>query len=285
MDEIALTIGNFDGVHLGHQALLKRLKEKGKKTIVVTFSNHPSEILREKSVKLIITLKHRLKLLQVVDAVIVKEFTRELSCLSAYDFLKGLKEEISFSTLILGKEARLGRNREAGCLEIDQIANKLGFEFEPFAPYCEGGTICSSSVIRKCLSEGNLQVVSSFLGRPFSLLSQVQPGDGLGRLIGFKTINLPIDSLVLPPLGVYIVAIKHQGLIYKGVANLGYAPTLKNMPHPLLEVHILDNDKSFEGEIEVIFHKFLREERKFLSLKELKNQIALDIEQTKNFIN
>lgn len=286
MDEIALTIGNFDGVHLGHQALLKKLKERGKKTAVVTFSNHPSTILKQKPVKLISTLSHKLHLLQNIDFLIVKEFTTELSQLSAEDFLLQVQKEIPFSKLILGQPSRLGHKREAGHQEIDHLALKLGFAFEPISLLDEDGQICSSTRIRNLIALGELKQVETLLGRPYSIFSQVQLGEGKGRLLGFRTLNVAVNSLSLPPLGVYTASIKHKNRFYKGIANLGFAPTLKTLEEPLLEVHLLDCEEILiEEEIEVVFHHFLRQEMKFSSPEALKNQIKLDIQlATSKFI-
>jgi len=280
MKEVALTIGNFDGVHLGHQALCARLKEEGKRQVIVTFANHPSTVLKDTPTPTLTTHFHKLQILKKIGIteVVTLPFTEALSLLSAQEFLLFLQKQTSFDVLILGQEARLGHKREAGEEEITALGNELGFTTSYIPPVYHESTPISSTRVRSLVAKGDLSSASLLLGRDYSLLSPVQRGEGKGKLLGFKTLNFSLEGLQHPPWGVYVVSVCYNGTSYRGVANLGVAPTLKLSSPPLMEVHLLDFAQEIYGAfVEVTFHRHLREERKFPSLEALKNQIEQDI--------
>jgi len=278
----ALTIGNFDGVHLGHQALLHRLRQAAEHTIVFTFSNHPSEILHKTTISHLTTLSHRLALFEKIgiDSTILVPFSDSFSRMTAKKFLTQLKETIPFTHLILGHDAVIGHDRKN---DLCDLSDQLAFSLEYLEPVLIDGKIISSSEIRRCILSGNLADAGRLLGRPYSIFATVQRGCGKGRSLGFQTANLSVEKLALPPLGVYVVDVKIHHETFLAVANLGHAPTLhKNRP-PYLEVHLIDDHQDLYGkELEVFFLNYLRPEKCFASLEALKSQIRQDILNAKN---
>lgn len=286
----AITIGNFDGLHTGHQFVLKRLSEISHQnqipSVVISFKNHPAEILRpERPICKICTNEQKIKIFEKkgIDTLILLPFTKELSELSVEEFISNLQKNIPFSHLILGWDATLGKNRHGNKEIVKDIAKKQNFQVEYLEQYKIDQTSVSSSAIRACIQEGNLQEAERLLGRPFSIYSAVLKGEGRGKKIGFPTANMDVKGLCLPPLGVYAVKAIINDIPFKGIANLGLAPTVRKDTHPTLEVHIFDfNQNLYNQTIEVIFSTFLRPEKKFNSLDELKAQIARDIQIARN---
>ena len=298
---ISLSIGNFDGLHKGHQTLLMKLKEHGKETIIFTFENHPSEILRPFSRTLqICYLAHKLKLLEEwgVDVVILKKFTKEFSLKTADTFIQELWEYIPFSHLILGHDATLGRNKEGDRSYLQAFANQHHFQLHFLSPYTYKENLISSTKIREYIQKGDLNQVKALLGRPYSIYGMVIKGMSQGSHLGFPTANICVSGLCLPPLGVYAVTVIYhekclsedlcpketlskvikKRIIKKGIANLGIAPTMRHDNKPLLEVHLFMNPKNlYDHYVEVIFEQFIRPEIFFNSSEELKTQIQRDI--------
>jgi riboflavin kinase / FMN adenylyltransferase len=274
---IALTIGNFDGLHLGHQAILTRLRKAASFSVVFTFSNHPAEILHGSSPSRLTTLEHRIALFDraKIDYLIVTPFTLNFSKKTSREFLLELKSVIPFSYLILGHDARLGHDRKSNLKELE---NQLNIQVEYLAPISLEGKIISSSAIRKAIQMGAVHEASLFLGRKYSIMAYVQPGYGKGRKLGFYTANLPVEKLTLPPFGVYAVEVRHGKEILPAVANLGRAPTTHRNRPVCLEVHLMDDHRELYGQsLEVFFIQFLRKEKEFETLEDLKLQITTDI--------
>ncbi|MFZ0565121.1 MAG: bifunctional riboflavin kinase/FAD synthetase [Chlamydiales bacterium] len=283
-----LTIGMFDGMHLGHQALINRLVEKDGHCVVLTFSNHPAQVLYQKKISLLTSLSHRLALFEQkkVDTVILLPFTNEFSKQSATSFLTLLKQHLRFTHLILGHDSAIGQGREGDRPHLFSIANSLNFSLEYIEPIQVEKMVVSSSEIRKKIESGDLKTTSRLIGRDYSIFARVARGAGKGQILGFQTANLPVEGLCLPPLGVWAVKVMVDNQIYWAVANLGHAPTL-HVHRPLcLEVHLLSCQKQFYGkEMEVIFLKHLRSERRFATLEMLKKQIKKDIFHAKQFFD
>jgi riboflavin kinase/FMN adenylyltransferase len=281
--KLVLTIGNFDGVHLGHIKILDTMRHEGGERVLLTFSNHPSVVLRHTHTKLILKTPAKLDQLSKfgIQTLLTIPFTKALSEQSAEAFLATLRYHVPFTHLVLGHDATIGKDRSGDESEIKRLAKQMNFEVKYVPHTLQDGLPISSSRIRAALQHGTLKEVEKLLGRPYSISGPVQRGAGKGRLLGFATTNLCIEELSLPPLGVYAVKIIHHHHTFKGVANLGYAPTIREHGPPLLEVHILDFDQNLYGDsIEVIFVKYLREEKKFNTLEALQNQITQDISQT-----
>lgn len=274
---ISLTIGNFDGVHIGHQAILAALS--GQK-VVFSFSNHPVEVLKNRSCPRLTTTSHRLSLLEKlgVDTTILVPFTEAFSRQSAEEFLLSLRAAVPFSHLVLGHDAVIGHGRQGDSRHLRDLAAKMDFHLDYLQPVIFLDETVSSSRARKLIREGVFEEAGAILGRPYSIRTIVEPGEQQGRLLGFPTANLKVHSLCLPPLGVYIVQADISGNRHMGVANLGQAPTLHADRPPLLEVHLIDCEEELYGiEIEIFFLEFLRHERRFESIEALKKQIQQDV--------
>lgn len=280
-----LTIGNFDGVHLGHLAILQRVKQLSQAhthpSVVLTFSNHPSEILRPSQVTPFLchpNYRYRLLKEQGIDQIIVLPFTADIASLSAHAFLNQLHSCLNFSHLVLGHDATIGKGREGNRERVENLAQAMGFKVEYCPPVTVQNAAVSSSLIRHAVQAGKLEEATKLLGKPFSLTGIVVPGLGKGRKLGFPTINIDVAQLCLPPLGVYGVEFLAFGGRFRGIANLGVAPTVRAGGPPLLEVHLLD-PCSFQaiGLVETVITSFVRPEKRFSSLEELKRQIAEDI--------
>lgn len=292
-DPLVVTIGNFDGVHLGHQLVLKKVAEAkdrmNGKSLAITFSNHPSEVLNpEKPLFKICTLNHRIKLLKEsgIDILLLLTFTKEFSQQSAEEFLKRIREKYSFSHLILGHDAAFGKDRKGDRQQIQNLAKAFHFHVEYLDSFSLDGVTISSSKIRELISEGDFTKLQKFLGRPYSIYSKVISGKGKGKTIGFPTANIEVNDLCLPPYGVYAVKLINSEQIFKGVANLGVAPTIRHESNPLLEVHLFEHHEDlYNKNVEVIFSNYLRPEKKFSGLEELKNQIHNDIQKAKILLN
>lgn len=295
-----LTIGNFDGVHLGHQKILKHVKEvsaqKNAKSCVLTFENHPSTILRpEEPIPLLCSLKHRLKLIeeQGIDRVILLPFTKELSEYSAETFLKKIQEMLPLTDLILGYDSTIGKAREGDQNTVKALAQTLHFSVEYVAEEKLGDMVISSSAIRSFLQKGDLQMVKNLLGRSFSFYGLAISRQGIAYIIGYPSAKLEINGLCLPPLGIYAVSILENNNALPGLAVVGVAPTMRKVDSPpFLEVFLFESKKHlFQQErlsgknIEVIPIQFIRQEIKFPSLHDWQNQFIKDIENAKEILN
>lgn len=287
-----ITIGNFDGVHLGHQTILNHTKDYAKNyqclAAVITFSNHPSEVLRPNHpAKLITTPEHKLQLLQEqgIDLTLMLPFTKELSVLSCEEFLTKLMDTLSFKHLVLGYDAKIGKDRQGDGPILRELAKKMHFSIETLPPFALDNEPVSSTRLRHAIISDDLKLAGKLQGRPYSIYSMVTPGAGKGKTLGFPTANLDVQAFCLPPFGVYAVKVKHNGKLLNGVANLGFAPTVRQDRKALLEVHLFDQNQTIYGDhVEVIFVEFLRPERLFENLEALKEQIAKDIAEAKSHL-
>ena len=197
---VALTIGNFDGVHKGHQAVLNRVKElaiqENEHSIVLTFLNHPSRVLRpEVNLAMLCTQKHKIKLLkeQNIDATLLIEFTHEFSQQTAEQFLENLYSHFPFKHLVLGHDAVIGKDRQGDPNHIKDLAKQLNFQLEYIPPYISDKTIISSSIVREKIRKGELADAEKLLGRKYSIYSSVISGEGKGRTLGFPTANIEVE--------------------------------------------------------------------------------------------
>lgn len=286
VNPVSLTIGNFDGVHLGHQSLLQRLttiaKEKHGQSVVVSFENHPkSLLLSDHQNHSICTLAHKIKALEEagVDILVLLQFTNDLKEKTAESFLDFLQRTIPFSHLVLGYDSIFGKNRQGTKERILAYAKVMNIEVEYIEPLLVGEKPISSSLIRKSIQKGDWQSIESLLGRRYSIFGKVITGDGKGKVLGFPTANIDVSDLNLPPLGVYAVVVEYDHKKIKGIANLGIAPTMRLNKTPLLEIHLLDSQENLYGkDLNVIFYNFIRPEMKFSNIDELKQQIHQDIQ-------
>ena len=282
---LIVTIGNFDGVHLGHQHVLQKVvslaKQQHRLSGAITFKNTPIEVLRPSTpVENLCSLNQKIELIERlgIDSLFLLEFTKDFSLQTPEEFLA----KLPISHLILGHDARFGKDREGDKDLVLALSKELGFNVEYLPPFALNGQIISSSAIRNLIKEGRLNEAKQMLGRTYSIRSIVTKGTGTGKRIGFPTANVEVKNTCLPPLGVWAVRVKLDSGFHGGVANLGFAPTVRKDAAPILEVHLFDHENLlYDHEIEVFFEHFLREERRFDSLESLKEQIAKDVSLAK----
>lgn len=290
---VALTIGNFDGMHLGHRSVISHLVSMGKKqnipSAVITFKNHPSSILRPNHpIPLLTSYHQKLALLedQNVDIVIALEFTFPFSEQSADEFLLRVKEVLPFRHLILGYDAKLGNDRQGNTPLLHDLANRHHFMLEFLPPVLIDNEPVSSSRIRKAIETEDLKKAEKLLGRKYSIVGQVFKSQGIGKQMGYPTANIDVTGLCHPIFGVYFVKVKTKDGIFPAVANLGFAPTTRHDHLPILEAHILQGSPNLYNErIEVIFEDYVRMEKVFGTLDELKNQISEDVAAAKAYFH
>ena len=281
-----VAVGVFDGVHLGHQRLLHELLELSSALeavpTVITFRNHPDQVLRGSAPPLLVSVPHRLRLLRRagIQRLALLDFEPRLQNLSARDFAERLLvRALRTKGLLLGYDSALGKDREGTPARFRLLGEELGFAVRIGAPFVLDGATVSSTQIRSAITSGDLELARRFLGRLPSAFGEVVHGDARGRTLGFPTANVLPQTPVLPPNGVYAVQVVLDGSVLPGVANLGTRPTIANAtPGTMLEVHLFDFRGDLYGrELEVGFHSRLRSERKFANLDELKAQITADI--------
>lgn len=279
----AVTVGVFDGVHLGHQALLAQM---GGARLVVTLTAHPSFVLgRRESEYWLDDPQEHLRLLFEAGAkyVAVLPFTREVAGLSACQMARLLYDQLQMRSLLLGYDSRFGSKNNDDFDRLPHMASELGFTLKHGEPFLVDNQPISSSRIRESLAEGRVEETATLLGRPFSITGVVLHGRGVGHTLGFPTANIDLTQTrkMLPKDGVYAVRIKNEKLRIKncGMANLGTAPTF-GVEKPLLEVHLLDFEGDLYGEtVTVEFSRRLRDIVRFDSIEALQLQLQTDLDQ------
>ncbi|PLX43333.1 MAG: riboflavin biosynthesis protein RibF [Desulfobacteraceae bacterium] len=284
-----ITIGNFDGVHIGHQALFHEVIEKADTingtSIVMTFEPHPVRVLKQNGHLPLITLyEQKIELIENsgVDVLICVPFTEEFAAISAKTFVEDiLLKSIGMKAIVVGKDYTFGRNREGDIDLLKTYANNLGFEVV-VADWIQTsknwpGRI-SSTRTRELVEEGKVDEAQKLLGRYYQIRGVVTTGRNRGgRLLGFPTANITLHDELCPKNGVYAVAVDCMGEIFQGVANIGYSPTFDDNVFSV-EVHILDFNENIYGQkIRVDFVKRIRDEKKFSNISELSDQIKKDI--------
>ena len=285
-----VTIGNFDGVHKGHQALFARVREKAREiggtSVAVTFEPHPVSVLRPDLPPLprITVYERKVELISSagMDALVCLAFTPGLAKLDAKTFLEDiLIKRIGMKAIVVGGDYAFGRNREGDVDFLKRHAGDAGFEVlcEKWVvvPGMENRRI-SSTVIREKVMEGDVETAAELLGRPYQVCGTVVPGRGRGaKILGFPTANMELKNELCPGIGVYAVSVEYGSNIYKGVANIGFSPTFEDHQFTV-EVHILDFEGDLGGRfIRVNFIKRLRDEKRFETIEELKAGIANDV--------
>lgn len=288
----ALTIGNFDGVHLGHQAVLKHLREKADElnlpAAVMLFEPQPREFfMRENAPARLMRLRDKLSYLAQagVDDVICVKFDRTFSQLTADAFIQDwLVNKLQVKFLSIGDDFRFGTQRKGDFALLRQAGERFGFIVEDNRTFCLDRLRISSTAIRRALADNDLTLAASLLGRPYSISGRVAHGNKLGRTIGFPTANILLHRQVNPVKGVFAVKVRSEnGRIFQGVANIGCRPTLNGVKQ-ILEVHIFDFAQNIYGQkLEVILCRHIRAEIKFPSFEELKIQIGKDVQSAREF--
>jgi riboflavin kinase/FMN adenylyltransferase len=289
-----LTVGSFDGVHLGHQELLENLTagahSVGAPAVVLTFDPHPASVLRpNKSPPFLTTLKERVELLNAlgIDLVITHPFNRKVASQSAEDFLIRLKKHLGFKHFWVGHDFAMGRDREGDIQMLRRLGKKLDYELNVVNPVEIEGRIISSSRIRRLLAEGQVQEASHLLGRPYRLVGKVVEGARRGRMIGIPTANLNIPGdRAIPNRGVYVCQTHVNGKTWNSVTNVGVRPTFEmEAALPLVETHIFDfSDNLYGKDLQLDFIARLRDEQKFPNVQALVEQIQQDISRAQEFL-
>jgi riboflavin kinase/FMN adenylyltransferase len=285
-----VTSGTFDGVHLGHQKILARLKElatrKQGETVLLTYWPHPRLILQpeDKSLRLLSTLSEKVNLLEEmgVDHLIILPFTKELSQMSSEEFIREiLVDKIQTKTLVIGYDHKFGKNREGSFEYLQSHSHLFGFAIEEISRQDVDDLGVSSTKIRTALAQGDISTANKYLGRPYDLSGQVVNGQQIGRSLGFPTANIQIadDFKLLPRDGAYAVHAEVNSIQYKAILNIGDRPTVDG-EKKTIEAHLIDFKGNLYGqELRIYFQEFLREEKKFESLDALKNQLVIDRER------
>jgi riboflavin kinase/FMN adenylyltransferase len=291
--KVCLAIGFFDGVHLGHQQIIRQTvtdaRQHGAAAVVITFDRHPNTIVAPERVPpLIYSLPQKIQAIRRVgpETLLLIPFDREFSGQTGEAFIRGLSGQLGrIHSICVGANFVFGHRRSGNVELLRALGSELGFSVHGMAAVALDGQTISSTRIRESVLAGDLDAAGQMLGRAYSVSSRVIEGDRLGRTMGFPTANLDITGLVLPPQGVYAATLQLEGKTRHAVLNIGRRPTLNSPTPPLrFEVHILDYAGNLYGhELEVIPVKKLRDEQKFASLEELKVQIARDIQLARSF--
>lgn len=283
-----LTVGSFDGVHRGHQQIIKQLNalsgDSNSLEVLVTFNPHPKEVLSpagDRSVELLTPLEEKLRLLEKLGLplITVLPFTREFSKTGYREFVTNiLIKKLKMKKMVIGHDHTFGRNREGHAEQLEELGKSADFSVTVIQPFFLGKEIVSSSRIRQLLKSGEVEIANKLLGRKYSIQGIVEKGENRGTTLGFPTANIRPSSpnKLIPKKGVYAVEVELSGQRYRGMMNIGHRPTF-NFDPLTLEVHIFNFSGLIYGEsIEVSCKKFIREEMKFRNPEELKSQIEKD---------
>lgn len=288
-----MTIGVFDGVHRGHQQIIKKLTagahKDGAPAVVLTFEPHPASVLTANEIKCLTLPDERANLLGQlnVDVVVTERFTRDLSTVTAYDFMSGLKHRTGLQNLLIGYDFALGRGREGNAARLTEIGRELGYTVEVVSALGDESGVISSTEIRKLIATGNVAEAARLLGRPYSLHGPVVHGDARGRTINVPTANIGYShDKMIPANGIYACWAYLNGEKHCAAINIGINPTFtpdKQIPN--VEAHILDFQREIYGEdVRLEFVARLRDELRFASVDHLLEQIWKDIEDTKKIL-
>ncbi len=282
-----ITIGSFDGVHIGHQQIIKTLVEGAKAdntaSVIVTFYPHPAKVLRPFSDPFYLSTPEEkdntLSSLKL-SSVLTIRFDRKLASLSAYEFMSILHNQLKFSCLLIGYDFRLGANREGDIQKLREIGEKMGYCVRAIEPLQSTSQVVSSSLIRKLISDGDITTANAMLGHWYSVSGEIVHGDGRGKHIGIPTANIePWSEKLIPKIGVYTALAELDGSLHHAVVNIGRRPTFYNTPVlQTIEVHLIDFNRDVYGSLfNLNFIKRIRDEVKFGSAEELMSQIRKDI--------
>jgi len=291
-----ITVGTFDGIHLGHRKIIDSVNEikksKGLRSVIITFEPHPQIVLKNKSpdIKILSTLDEKLEMFESlnIDIVYVIEFTKEFSLNSAEDFyVNYIINKFGLSDIVIGYDHMVGRNREGGFETLKGLSGKYDFEIHKIDELKTEGYIVSSTVVRHMLQSSSVKDAKMLLNDYYSITGEVIYGDKLGRQIGFPTANIkPVSEYkLIPQNGVYLVKSEINRKNYFGMMNIGVRPTVSEGQKLTLEVNFLDFEGDLYGQsLKIKFLDFIRREKKFNSVEELKKQIEKDKEFSKDLI-
>ena len=286
-----LAIGVFDGVHLGHQAVISTSAQHARAAngtpVVVTFDPHPEKVLRPKTAPHLLTATpHKIALIRDLGMahLLIITFDKQFAATEPEEFVHELVEHSkSLREICVGHEWSFGKNRRGNLGLLKKLGAQFDFEVVGIPPVTMNGELVSSTAIRHAVQTGDLRKTAAMLGREYTVLGTVVSGDNRGKKIGFPTANLSAHNEQFPPNGVYFAEAKLEGVIYPGVVNLGYRPTVDTRKSErILEIHLFDFDHDIYGkDLEVRFIRYLRPEKKFESVEALVRQIGLDVKQAR----
>ncbi|HJY86940.1 MAG TPA: bifunctional riboflavin kinase/FAD synthetase [Candidatus Acidoferrales bacterium] len=287
----ALTVGSFDGIHLGHQKILRGVVERAPAiralAAAVTFDPHPLKILRPaEAPPLISTLQQRLAGFEEIGlgAALVLRFDLELSRLSPEEFVRRiLLEKLRLRSILVGGNFRFGHQQTGDVKRLAELGQRFGFAVEIVPPVIVRGQVVSSTAIRRAVCEGRVEQAARLLGRPFVLTGAIRPGSGRGRSLVVPTLNLAPEQELWPAVGVYATKTRLGGRLYRSATNVGVRPTFDGGPLTI-ESHLFDFSETVSsGPLEILFWKRLRSERKFSSADALRAQISADLARSERF--
>lgn len=296
LNNLVVTIGIFDGVHIGHQRILHKVVERANmingKSLVITLWPHPKMVLSPNSgpVSFLSTPEEKYELIEKagIDAILVISFTHEFARISSSRFIHEIMmNELSAKEVIIGYNHHFGKNREGNYMKLKEASKKYNFTALQVDPVNVEKYRVSSSAIRKQIIEGNIKIANRMLGYPYYISGKIIKGTQLGKELTYPTANIDISASMklLPGNGVYAVTIKYQNQIYKGMANVGIRPTVNNSCKRNLEVHIFNFSKNiYKEEITIQFLEKIRDEKKFENIQLLKKQLDLDKKQVLNLL-
>ena len=290
-DPLFLAIGVFDGVHLGHKAVISTSAEHARAVngtpVVVTFDPHPEKILRpDKAPHLLTATPHKIALIRALGVrhLLIISFDKHFAATEPEDFVQQLVQHSKLlREICVGHEWSFGRNRRGNLQLLEKLGAEFDFNVVGIPPVTVNGEIVSSTKVRRAIEAGDLKKAASMLGREYTILGTVVHGDDLGKKIGFPTANLSAHSEQFPPNGVYFAEASLDGVVYPGVVNLGYRPTISSeRSDRILEVYLLDFNRNVYGkDLELRFIRYLRPEKKFENLDALVRQIESDVHQAR----
>jgi riboflavin kinase / FMN adenylyltransferase len=296
VDNLVVTLGTFDGVHLGHRKLISRIneiaRETGGQSLIMTFFPHPRMVLypKEHAIELLNTSEEKIRLLEEagIDHLVIQPFDREFSELSSEDFVrKVLVKKLKTSKLVIGYDHRFGKNREGSFEDLISLAPHHGFTVEKIPEEDVNHIAVSSTRIRNALKSGDVETAASYLGRPYTLTGIVKHGNKIGRTIGFPTANIHITEnyKLIPGTGVYVGLVEVQHERHYAMVNIVNRPTIEQQGELRVEAYLIDFDREIYGSIiTVSLLKRVRDDKKFASLDELTSQIKSDLVFTLNYI-
>ncbi len=286
-----LAIGVFDGVHLGHQAVIststRHVRSAGGTPVVITFDPHPLKVLRPHNAPHLLTAtQHKIALIRDlgVEHLLVINFDKKFAATPPENFIEQLVAHSKpLREICVGHEWSFGKDRSGNLDLLKKLGAQFHFDVVGIPPVKVNGTVVSSTAVRQAIERGDFATAAAMLGRDYTILGTVVPGDKLGKKLGYPTANLSAHSEQFPPNGVYLAEAWIHGVLYHGVVNLGYRPTVSSgKSERVLEIYLLDFDRDIYGEdVEVRFTRYLRPERKFDSLEDLVRQIELDVRQAR----
>ncbi|HZW86800.1 MAG TPA: bifunctional riboflavin kinase/FAD synthetase [Gallionella sp.] len=289
---VALTIGNFDGVHLGHQGLLNALRSEARQrdlqTAVVIFEPHPREFFTPQQAPARLTsLREKLEILgeSGIDRVYLCRFNAHFAQINAADFMQILHEKLAVKFVLIGNDFRFGRGRTGDFALMEKVGAERGFTVQAMRSVLQEGVRVSSTAVRAALAAGQMNLAQRYLGRPYSISGRVEHGDGLGKRIGFPTANIQLKHNLPPLSGIFVVRVQGDGLEFmQGVASLGVRPTVRQDGKPVLEVHLFDFSRQiYNQHLRVNFLHKLRDEEKYPDVETLQRHIALDVKNAKEW--